>query len=252
MRVPLAPFLAALLLGPAAAAADDLKVLTAGAYKPVLMALAHAFERRSGHHLVVDNDTAGALARRIAGGEAFDLVVLSGAGLDTVQQAGRLAPGAPTPLARVGVGVAVKQGAPRPDIGSVAAFRQALLGARAVALIDPAAGGTSGVYLVQLFERLGVAAALRAKTVLVPGGFTGERLLSGEADLALQQTSELLAVPGITVIGPLPAEIQRYTVYAGAVSAASAVPAAARALLAFLAGAEAAPVLQDKGMDPPG
>jgi molybdate transport system substrate-binding protein len=241
----------ATLLWPAAAVADDIRVLTAGAYKPVLMALAPDFERRSGHHLLVQNDTAGALTKRIAGGEAFDLVVLTSAGLEGAVRDGRLA-GAPTPLARVGVGVAVKAGAPRPDIGSVAAFRQALLDARAVATIDPAAGGTSGVYLAQLFERLGIAAVMRTKTVLVPGGFTGERLLSGEADLALQQTSELLAVPGITVLGPLPAEIQRYTVYAGAVSAASKVPAAARALLDTLAGSAAATVLREKGLEPPG
>ena len=233
------------------AAAADLRVLTAGAYKPVVVALAPAFEQRTGHRLVIDNDTAGALVRRISAGEAFDLVLLTPGGLEQLAKAGKVATGASVRLAKVAIGVAVKQGAPAPDISSVAAFQQTLLAARAVATIDPQAGGSSGIYLWQLFEKMGIAAQLKPKAVLVPGGLVAQRLLNGEADIAIHQISEILAVPGATLVGPLPAEIQNYTVYAGAVGTAAREPAAAQELLNLLASAQAQAVLKDKGMQAP-
>jgi molybdate transport system substrate-binding protein len=238
------------LAAPLRAAAADVKVLTTGAYKPVVTALVADFEQRTGHRLEVVNDTAGALARRVAAGEAFDLLVLTPGPLQQLVQAGVVV-GPPTRLAKVAIGVAVRQGAPLPDIGSVAAFQQALLAARAVATIDPAAGGSSGIYLWQLFEKMGIAARLKPTAVLVPGGLVAQRLLNGEADLAIHQISEILAVPGATLVGPLPAEIQNYTVYAGAVSAKARDAAAAQAFLATLAGPGAAAVLKDKGMEAP-
>ncbi len=234
-----------------AAAAAEIKVLTAGAFKPVVMALAPEFTARTGHTLTVDNDTAGALQRRIGNGEVFDVVVLTPAAVAQLTQAGKLAAGSSTPLARVAIGVAVKQGAPAPDIGSVAAFRQALLAARAVAYIDPAAGGSSGIYLAQLFERLGIAAQIAPKAVLVPGGLVAQRLVSGEADIALHQISEILAVPGAALVGPIPAEIQNYTVYAGGLSTAAQDVPAAQAFLALLASERARAVLKEKGMEAP-
>ena len=180
------------------AQAADLKVLTAGAYKSVLVALAGDFEARSGHRLKIDNDTAGALQKRIAGGEPFDLVVLTPAGIEALALGGSVAGASARTLARVGIGVAVPAGAALPDISSVAAFQRALLAARAVATIDPASGGSSGIYLWQWFEKAGIAAQLRPKAVLVPGGLVAQRLLTGEADLAVHQISELLAVPGVT------------------------------------------------------
>jgi molybdate transport system substrate-binding protein len=243
--------LGALLLASAGTLAAELKVLTAGAYKPVVMALAPVFEQRTGHKLVVDNDTAGALVKRIGGGEAFDLVVLTPAAIEQLGKAGTVAAGSAQRLARVAIGVAVKQGAPLPDISSVAAFQQTLLAARAVATIDPAAGGSSGIYLWKWFDQVGLSAQLRPKAVLVPGGLVATRVVSGEADLAIHQISEILAVPGATLVGPLPAEIQNYTVYAGALSAQVRDAAAAQAFLALLAGAEAKAVLKDKGMEAP-
>jgi molybdate transport system substrate-binding protein len=235
----------------ASALAAELKVLTAGAFKPVVMALAPAFEAQTGHTLRVENDTAGALVRRIGNGEAFDVVVLTPAALAQLAQAGKLASGSSTPLARVAIGVAVKQGAPAPDIGNVAAFRQTLLAARAVAYIDPAAGGSSGIYLSQLFERMGIAPQIGAKAVLVPGGLVAQRLVSGEADIALHQISEILAVSGVTLVGPIPAEVQNYTVYAGGLSTTPQDAPAAQAFLALLAGERAKAVLKNKGMESP-
>ena len=231
--------------------AADIKVLTAGAYKPIVQALASDFEQKTGHKLVVANDTAGALERRIGQGEAFDLVVLPPAGLERLAKAGRVVAETQAPLARVAIGVAVKRGAPLPDIGTVEALQKALLAARSVAYIDPAAGGSSGIYLSQLFERWGLAGQIKSKAVLVPGGLVAERVVSGEADLALHQISEILAVPGAVLVGPIPREVQNYTVYAGAVGASAAAPDAARALLVALSGPAARDVLKDKGMEAP-
>lgn len=236
----------------ASALAADVKVLTAGAFKPVVTALAPEFERQTGHRLVVDNDTAGALSRRIAGGEHFDVVVLTESAIGQLARDGKLAPGASAPLGRVGIGVAVKRGAPLPDIGSVAAFQRALLAARAVAYIDPAAGGSSGVYLAQLFDKMGIAAQVNAKAVLVPGGLVAQRVVSGEADLAVHQISEILAVPCAVLVGPIPADIQNYTVYAGGVSAGARDPAAAKGFLSMLRGEAARIAMTARGMEAAG
>ncbi len=231
--------------------AAEIKVLTAGAFKSVVMAVAPDFERQSGHRVIVDNDTAGALARRIAGGEAFDVAILTPPAIDQLAQSGKVASGSPVRLARVGIGVAVKKGAPVPDIRTVDAFKTALLQARSVAYIDPAAGGSSGIYLAQLFETMGIADAIKAKAVLVPGGLVAERVATGEAELGIHQISEILAVPGATLVGALPADLQNYTVYAGGVSTASRDSAAAQAFLAVLHSSRALAVLQEKGMEAP-
>lgn len=235
----------------ASTAAADLKVLTAGALKPVVSALAPAFERTTGDRLVIDADTAGALVRRVQAGEAFDVVVVNAAGLEALAKDGRVAADSSLALARIGIGIAVRPGTTTADIGTVAGFRQALLNARAVAFIDPAAGGSSGIYVAKLFERLGIAEEMRRKSVLVTGGLVGQRLVDGDADLALQQMSELLAVPGITVLGPIPADVQNYTVYAGAVGAASRDRAGAKAFLAMVSAATAAGQWKAKGIEAP-
>jgi len=246
-----AAFLAAILLGLGPVSAAEVKVLTTGAFKPIVMALVPTFERQSGDTVVVVNDTAGALAWRVEGGEPFDLVVLTPQAMADLTQKGKVVAGSTIPLARVGVGVAVKEGAPRPDVGSVDAFKRALLDAPSVAMIDPAAGGSSGIYLAQLFERLGIADAVKPKAVLVPGGLVAERVVTGAAALAVHQISEILAVKGAALVGPLPAEIQNYTIYAGGIGAAARQPEAARDLLNLLAGETARRALTDKGMEPP-
>lgn len=230
-------------------AAAKLKVLSAGAFKPVLVALQPAFEQQTGHRLVIQNDTAGALQKRIAGGEAFDVVFSSPASLQPL--AAKLADQPPLPLAKVAIGVAVKRGAPLPDISTVDAFRKLVVQAKSVAYIDPAAGGSSGIYLDRLFERWGIAPQVRAKAVLVPGGLVATRVVDGQAEVAIHQISEILAVPEAVLVGPLPAEIQNYTVYAGAVSATSANGAAVRQLFDALRSAEMGAILQVKGMQAP-
>jgi molybdate transport system substrate-binding protein len=229
---------------PAQAAA--IRVLTAGAYRGVLEDLAPMLEQR-GHHLVIDNETAGVVAQKLRAGEPADLVILPPAAAETL---GALL-GPARPLAKVGIGMAVPAGAAVPDIATEAAVRGAVLAARAPAWIDPAAGGSSGIYLAKLWERWGIAGQLAPKAVLVQGGLVADAIRSGAADFGFQQVSELMAQPGVTVVGPLPAAIQSYTVYAGAVAAASTEPSEAAAVLALLAGPEARPALRGRGMEPP-
>jgi molybdate transport system substrate-binding protein len=231
------------------AVAADIKVLSAGAIKPVIVAALPEFEQRTGHKVTIENDTAGGLLRRVRAGEPFDLLVMPRPGLIQLSQEGAVIGTSLRPLAKVGIGVAVKKGAPLPEIGSTADFRAALLAARNVAYIDPAAGGSSGIYLARLFERMGIAPQIGPKAVLVPGGLVAQRLVSGEADLAVHQISEILAVPGATLVGPLPADIQNYTVYAGGVSAGAGD--AARQLLETLAGPQLRAELAGHGMEAP-
>jgi molybdate transport system substrate-binding protein len=234
------------------AQAAEVKILTAGAMKAVVLELVPAFEKETGHKAIVDNDTAGGLAKRILGGEAFDLAVITPGAIDDLIAKGKVA-GARLNLARVGVGVVVKEGAAKPDVSTVDAFKRALLAAKSVAYIDPASGGSSGIYLAGLFEKLGIAADLKPKSKLKQGGYVAELIASGEAELGLHQISEILPVKGVVLVGPLPAEIQNYTTYAAGVSADAKQADAARALIKLLSGPAAEPVLKARGMErPPG
>jgi molybdate transport system substrate-binding protein len=237
---------------PRGAAGAEIKVLTAGAFKQVLLALLPDFERTSGHKVTVENDTVGALTKRIEGGEAFDLAVLTPKAVDDLAKEGKFAAGSRANLARVGVGVVVKDGTSKPDIGSVAAFKQALLAAKSVAYIDPAAGGSSGIYVAGLLDKLGIAAEVKPKAKLIPGGAVAEHVARGEAELGIHQISEILPVKGITLVGPLPAEIQNYTVYAAGVGAYAKESDAAKALIKTLTSPAAAEVLKSKGMEQAG
>ncbi|HUA56463.1 MAG TPA: substrate-binding domain-containing protein [Candidatus Sulfotelmatobacter sp.] len=230
--------------------AAEIKVLTAGAFKQVLVAALPAFEQRTGHTVTLDNATVGVLIQRIEGGEAFDVAVLSPAAIDALTAKGKIAAGTRKALAKVGVGVVVKAGAPKPDIATVDAFKRALLDAKSVAYIDPAAGGSSGIYIAKLLKQLGVADAVNAKAKLIQGGAVADHIAAGEAELGLHQISEILPVAGVTLVGPLPAALQNYTVYAAGISSAARDRAAAEALIDQLAGPAGAAVITAKGMEP--
>jgi molybdate transport system substrate-binding protein len=244
-----ASVLAAILLMGASASAAEIKVLTAGAMKSVVLALQPDFEKQSGHTLVVDNGTAGDLAKRISGGEAFDVAIVTPSVIAALVQQGKVAAGdVEAGLAAVGIGVAVKAGAPKPAIDTVEDFKRALLAARAVAYIDPKAGGSSGIYFDKLLDRLGIADAVRAKAKLKAGGYVAELVANGEADLAIHQISEILPVKGATLVGPLPQEVQNFTTYAVGMASAARDPAAARALIDALKGPAVTAILSAKGM----
>jgi len=232
-------------------AAAEVKVLTAGAFKQVLLTLLPQLENEAARKVTLDNDTVGALSKRIEGGEGFDLAVLTPGALENLSGKGKIVPGSATRLARVGIGVVVKEGAPKPDISSVDAFKRSLLSAKSIAYIDPAAGGSSGIYVAGLLEKLGIAGDVKAKSKLIQGGAVAEHIAKSEAELGIHQISEILPVKGITLVGPLPSEIQNYTVYAAGIGAQAQAPDAAKALLKVLSGPAAAEVLKSKGMESP-
>ena len=239
-----------LALGLNCAQADTLKVLTAGAFKQVVVDMVPAFEAQTGHRVEVQNDTAGALAKRLASGEAFDVVIITPGALKPFEASGVVQASSVKTIAKVAIGVAVKQGAPMPAMLTVDDFKAAVQQARNVAYIDPAAGGSSGIYLDQLFKKMGLFDMVQAKAVLVPGGLVADRLVSGQADLAIHQISEILPVKGAQLVAPLPEAIQNYTVYAAALSAQGAQRKAAQDFLNLLASPGARGVIHSKGMMP--
>lgn len=231
--------------------AAEIKVLTAGAMRGVLAELLVPFAKATHHSVVLDNATAGVLAKRIEGGEAFDLAIIPSKVVDALIDKGRLLRDGRVDVAKVGIGVAVKEGRALPDISTVDALKRTLLDAEAVAYIDPKSGGSSGVYFDRLIDQLGIGEQVRRKARLKQGGYVAELVANGEAEVAVHQMSEIVPVKGVVLVGPLPAEIQNFTVYSAAVGASAREPAAAKTLIDHLAGASAAPALKAKGMDKP-
>ncbi|PUE37397.1 extracellular solute-binding protein [Limnohabitans sp. Hippo4] len=230
------------------ASAETLKVLTTGAFKQVVVAVAADYEKRTGHKIDIQNDTAGAVTKRVTAGEAFDVLVLTPAGLKTLGSSGHIDASSILPLAKVAIGVAVKQGDPLPALKTVEDFQAAVRNARKVAIINPASGGSSGIYLEGLFQRMGMADEVKAKAVLVNGGLVAEKIVTGEADLAIHQISEILPVAGVTLVGPLPEAIQNYTAYAGAVNANTSKKELANAFLQLFVSNQGKSIIREKGM----
>ena len=237
----LAAACALLFAGPLAHAAD-VALLAAGASKETVSELIPGFEKATGHRVVASWAAAPTIARRLADGEAFDLVISSAEGIDGFIAQGKLAPGSRTDLMKTGVGVAVRAGAPQPDIATTEALKRALLAAPSIGR----SAGTSGDYVVALFTRLGLA-----DQQVPPGKQVADMLAAGEVEIGLQQASELIHAPGIAYLGPLPPELQKTTVYAAGIPAGARQPAAARALVETLTGPAAAAVIKHNGMDPP-
>jgi molybdate transport system substrate-binding protein len=222
-----------------------MKLLSTLAVMGAMQELASAYRAVSGTEIDAEFAPTVALLDRIRGGEAGDVAILTAQGIDDLIAERVMAAGSRVDIAVSFVGIAVRAGAPKPDISSVDALRTTLLAARCVAYSKI---GASGIFFAGLLERMELAA--RVNTLVVPSGFTAERLVSGEADLAVQQISELMVVPGIEVVGPLPSEIQTAALFSGGVSRASSNGEQARHFLRFLAGAEAAPVLVRCGLKP--
>ena len=249
MRILLAAFL--VLATGAGARADTLKLLTTGAFKPAAQDIVAAFERQTGHKVNIVNDTAGALRQRVAGGEKFDVLVLTQEGLEGLVGTKKIDDISITPLAKVGIGVGVPLSAPQPNIANVEGFRRTLLAARAVAYIDPASGGSSGIYLARLFQQMGIAPEIARKAVLVRGGAAAERVARGDADIALQQASEIKMVPAVKFAGMLPEQIQNYTIYSGAIAADTTALQAATELMSAFSDPSADAILRRRGLEMP-
>jgi molybdate transport system substrate-binding protein len=229
--------------------APEVEVLSTLALMGVLRELAPGYEQATGTRVAAAFAPTAALLERIGAGEAADVAVLTAAAIDELTRDGVLAVGSRIDLARSVVGVAVRAGAPKPDIGSAAAFTRALLDARSVAY---SRAGASGIFFADLIRRLGIADEVNAKATVIPSGLTGELAARGEVEIAIQQVSELMEVAGIDIVGPLPAELGGATVFSGAVFSASARKGAGVALLRFLSAPGATSVYRRKGLDPLG
>jgi molybdate transport system substrate-binding protein len=218
------------------AGAAEIRVLAGSAVQPVMSRIIPKFEAETGHHVRFDYGTVGGMAQRVQQGERADLAIVSAPQMDSLEREGRIAAGSRLALGKTGVGVFVRKAASKPDIASVDSFKRTMLAAKSIGYNDPAAGAPVGIYLLGLFERMGIAEAMAAKTVVFKQ--RSERfdaVARGDVEIGFNQVSEIVAVPSVDLVGPLPEAIQSYTVLTIGAVAASGQPDAARALIAFLA-----------------
>jgi len=244
-------WLALVLLVPVLSGAE-IRVMISGGFSGVYQELGPQFELATGHKLVTLRGAsmgggATSIPERLKRGEAADVVIVAASSLDEFIQQGFVAAAGRTDMVRSRIGLAVKAGAARPDISTVEAFKQTLLAAKSVAYSSSA----SGVYLkTELFPQLGIAEEMKAKGQRISVGYAGEAIVRGEAEIAIQQKSELLPVKGIDFVGLLPDAVQRVTIYAAGVATGSKQAEAGRALIEFLTRAEHAPLLLQNGLEP--
>jgi molybdate transport system substrate-binding protein len=236
----------------AAAGAAEIKVMSSAGFKAAYLELAADFERATGHRIVNAwgpsmGGTPQAIPNRIARGEPVDVVIVVGEALDKLINEGKVVASSRSDLARSLIGAAVQAGAPKPDISSVEALKRALANAKSIAYSDSA----SGVYIeTALYPRLNVSDDIKAKSKMIPAEPVGEIIARGDAELGFQQMSELMPIKGIDVLGPIPAEIQKVTVFSAGLAASAQEPEAGAALIKFLSAPAAAPFIRKSGMDP--
>jgi molybdate transport system substrate-binding protein len=230
-----------------AASAAEIKVLASGATKEVYLELIPQFEQSSGNKAVATWSGTADIKKRIAAGEVYDVVIASAPDIDGFIQQGKMVSGSRINLMKSGVGVAVRAGAPKPDISSSEALKKTLLAAKSIGYST----GPSGVYVMSLLERMGIADQVKSKLKQTPSGVRiGTIITSGEAEIGFQQVSELIHEPGVDYIGPLPADIQKITVFSAGIHSGATQPEAAKELVKTLTGTVAAPVIKKHGMEP--
>ena len=245
-------FMFLLMLGMNADAAE-LKVLSAIGMQSFLEDLGPKFERATGHKLSISFATAGAAVKRAQGGEAADVVIATRQGIDGLVKNGKASANNVTVLASAGISVAIRKGAPKPDISSPDALKRTLLAAKSISYVDPASGGASGIHFTKVLDRLGIANEMKSKTVFpnpkAPAE-VGALVANGEAEIGVHIIVELISVAGIDIVGPLPGDLQNTIIFAAAVMASAKDAEAAKALVNFLGTPEAAAVTKAKGMEP--
>jgi len=242
-------FMLLLVLGIVAQAAE-MKVLSAIGMQPVMEDLGPKFERATSHKLAITFDSAGGVVKRVQGGEPADVVVIPRQGIDGLVKDGKAAADSVTVVARAVLGVAVRTGAPKPDISSPDALKRTLLAAKSITYGDPAVS-TDGGHFAKVLDRLGIVNEMKSKTVFPKTpGLVGALVANGEAELGVQQFQNLFSVAGIDVIGPLPGDLQDTVVFSAAIMGSAKDAAASKALVDFLRTPEAATVIKAKGMEP--
>jgi molybdate transport system substrate-binding protein len=240
--------LGALMLSGAIGHAAEVKVLTSVALKSVLDELSPVFEKKTGNKLVIDYGLAADQKKRVLDGERADVIIVTRAMMEDLVKQKKVADGLVN-VAGTPVAVAARAGAAKPDISTVEAFKQALLSIKSLAYSDPAKGGLSGVVAARAIERLGIAEPMKSKTILVAGALSPELVARGEAELGIAQASEIVPIAGAQLVGPLPGELAVMTLFTGGIGAESQSVAAAKALIEFLTGPEAAANFKAKGFE---
>jgi molybdate transport system substrate-binding protein len=229
----------------------DLKIYSTIGVRSAAEDLFRRFEEASGHTLTLTWASAAMLIKSIEAGETADVLILNRAGIDAMKAQGKIAPGTDVSLASSGVAIAVKAGAPKPDISTPEKLKQALLATKSIAYSEPAAGGASGVYFAKLLERMGIAEAMKPKTKYPPpGGFSAALLLTGEAELAVQQKPELLHIAGAEIVDLLPDDLNLVTEFAAGIMPDSKHAAVARQLIEMLKTPGAKAAFRAKGLEP--
>jgi molybdate transport system substrate-binding protein len=226
--------------------AADIKVLSTIGVRSMVEELAPQFEQQTGHKLVITYGIANVLKKQIEAGEPFDLAIMTAAVADDLIKQGKLVAATRTNVACGGIGIAVRAGAPKPDIGSVEALKGALLDVKSIAYSKE---GGSGIYFAGLLERLGIAEAMQPKTTHGAGN-VAELVAAGEAEMAVQLITERISIRGVELVGPLPAEVQNYIVLTAGVGAQAREPGLAQDFLQFLTAPAVLPVLKAKGLEP--
>lgn len=235
----------------ALASAAEIKTFSTIGVQAALEELAVKFEKATGNKLVITWGTGAGLAKRVQAGESADLLVLTRQGADTLVKDSKIEAGTDANFASSGMGVAVKKGAPKPDISTPEAFKKTMLAAKSIATSSPSSGGASGAYFVKLSESLGIADAIKAKLKYPPDGSNAADLAAkGEAELAIAQEPEVKAVAGADLVGPLPAALNHVTTFTAAVGLNSKQASAAKALIKYLHSPEAAAVFKARGLAP--
>ena len=252
LKHPIAVFAAAIpLVLSSAANAAQLKVMVSGAMAHALEEVSQDFAKKNGHTLDFVVGTTGVIQDKVRAGEKADVVEVTSAGMDALEKEKLIAPGTRVDLARANIGVAVRDGAPMPDISSVDALKARLIAAKSVAWIDPKVGGQAGQAIVNLLQKMGIADDVMKKSVYgETGGEAVEKMAAGQADMAISFISEIKPVKGAKVAGPIPAAVQNPSTYAGGVGVNSANPDIARALLKAMQDAEARHIMVEAGLDP--
>jgi molybdate transport system substrate-binding protein len=232
-----------------AARAAEVKVMSTVALTPALGELAPKYQT-GGNQLNILYSTIADLKKRIDAGETADVLILSRPVLDELQIQGKVVQGSIANIGKSYVAVGIRAGEPLPDIGTPEKLKAALLATKSISYADPAKGGASGVYIARVIDLLGIADQMKSKTVLVPNAQAGELVAKGEVEMGVAQASELAAVPGVKVVGPLPGDLNSEMVFSIGIGSTSKDPAAAKSLIELLSSPMGAAVLKSKGMDP--
>jgi molybdate transport system substrate-binding protein len=234
------------------ATASELKVLSGSAVQPVMNEIIPQFERTSGHKVIFDYGIITEMANRVQNGERADVIIASGAQVSALEKNGKVAVGSRTDLAKTGIGIFVRKGAPKPDISSVNAFKRAMIAAKSIGWNDPAAGAPVSIYMLGAFERLGIAPTMQPKTVTFKRRADRfEAIAKGDVEIGFNQVSEIIAAPGVDLVGPLPEEIQNYTLFSAGIVASSKEKDAAKALIRFISSPNVQATMKSNGFDDP-